>query len=111
MTVWCEFEVWSSYDPLDDNSDVIVTLEDGSRWAALFSTYQNIKTLAEKNRRTGECLSGQYLDIPHLILVEELSRPLIEAVVEDIAQNGTLAACFACLDSVDKAGNMPYNTP
>ena len=35
MTVWCEFEVWPSYDPLDDNSDVIVTLEDGSRWAAL----------------------------------------------------------------------------
>ena len=45
MTVWCEFEVWPSYDPLDDNSDVIVTLEDGSRWAATFMTYQNVKTL------------------------------------------------------------------
>ena len=31
MMIWCEFEAWPSYDPLDDNSDVIVTLEDGSR--------------------------------------------------------------------------------
>ena len=97
MMIWCEFEAWPSYDPLDDNSDVIVTLEDGSRWAALFATYQNIKTLAEKNRQTGECLSGRYLDIPHLILVEELSRPL-EAVVEDILQSGMLELCFECLE-------------
>ncbi|MCI9158614.1 MAG: hypothetical protein HFF55_06395 [Lawsonibacter sp.] len=98
MMIWCEFEAWPSYDPLDDNSDVIVTLEDGSRWAALFATYQNIKTLAEKNRQTGECLSGRYLDIPHLILVEELSRPLAEAVVEDILQSGMLELCFECLE-------------
>ena len=98
MMIWCEIEAWPSYDPLDDNSDVIVTLEDGSRWAALFATYQNIKTLAEKNRQTGECLSGRYLDIPHLILVEELSRPLVEAVVEDILQSGMLELCFECLE-------------
>ena len=98
MMIWGEFEAWPSYDPLDDNSDVIVTLEDGSRWAALFATYQNIKTLAEKNRQTGECLSGRYLDIPHLILVEELSRPLVEAVVEDILQSGMLELCFECLE-------------
>ena len=99
--IWCGFEVWPSYDPLDDNSDVIVTLEDGSRWAAFFATYQNIKTLAEKNRRTGEQLSGRYLDIPHLILVEELSRPLVEAVVEDVLRSGTLEPCFERLDESD----------
>lgn len=103
-TIWCEFEAWPSYDPLGDNSDIIVTLEDGSRWAATFATYRNVERLAAKNRRTGECLSGQYLGIPHLILVEELSRSLVEAVVEDILQNGTLAVCFECLDGVDKAG-------
>ena len=105
MTIWCEFEQWPSYDPLDDNSDIIVTLEGGSRWAATFMTYQNVKTLAKKNRQTGECLSGQYLDIPHLILVGELSRTSVEATVEDILQNGSLAVCFELLDSIDKVEN------
>lgn len=94
MKIWCEFEAWPGYDPLDDNSDVVVTLEDGSQWAATFVTFQNVASLTEKNRRTGECLSGRYLDIPHLILVEELSRPLIETAVEDILKTGALGPCF-----------------
>lgn len=102
MKIWCEFEQWPSYDPLDDNSDVIVTLENGSRWAATFVTYRNVATLTLKNRRTGECLSGQYLAVSHLILVEKLSRPLVEAVVKDVLQNGTLEPCFEQLDSIDK---------
>ena len=31
-------------------------------------------------------------------LVEELSRPLVEAVVEDILQSGMLELCFECLE-------------
>ena len=94
MKIWCEFEERPGYDPLDDNSDVVVTLEDGSQWAATFVTFQNVASLTEKNRRTGECLSGRYLDIPHLILVEELSRPLIKAAVEGILKTGALGPCF-----------------
>ncbi|MCI8422434.1 MAG: hypothetical protein HFF50_02715 [Lawsonibacter sp.] len=107
MTIWCEFEVWPNWDPLDDNSDVIVTLEDGSRWGATFVTYRNVETLVAKNRQTGECLSGRYLDISHLVLVEALTRPLIEAVVEDILQAETLEPCFARLtDAVDKEAGL-----
>ena len=53
MTVWCEFEVWPSYDPLDDNSDVIVTLEDGSRWAALYDLSKHKNPRGEKSPDRG----------------------------------------------------------
>jgi hypothetical protein len=62
-SIWIEAEVWApdQWTPADDNSDVIVTFENGERWAATFFSYQNILSLAEKNRLTGECLNGKYL--------------------------------------------------
>lgn len=35
--------------------------EDGRRWGATCVSYQNVKTLQQKNTRTGESLSGAYL--------------------------------------------------
>lgn len=85
MQIWIEDEhVRTVPDPKDGNSDVVVTLEDASRWAATFMTYRNVETLRRKNTTTGECLAGQYLWASNLIVVEEISRPAIEAVVADL---------------------------
>jgi hypothetical protein len=80
--VWIEAEDWApeSWDRRDANTDVIVSREDGRRWGATFVSYQNVKTLQEKNQRTGESLSGAYLWTRFMILVDEISRQRIEAV-------------------------------
>ena len=79
-----ECEKPTGWDPADDNTDVIATLEDGSRWVATFFSYANIWTLAEKNKRTGECLGGRYFWATDMVLVDEVSRTRIEEVVEHL---------------------------
>jgi hypothetical protein len=71
-SIWIEAEEWSpgEWAPADDNSDVIVTLQNGQRWAATFFSYENIRSLVEKHRSTGECLGGKYFAATDMILVD-----------------------------------------
>jgi hypothetical protein len=96
-SVWIEAEEWApgEWTPADDNSDVIVTFENGDRWVATFFSYQNILTLREKNRDTGECLGGGYLCATDMILVDEVSRERIEAVVSEMLTQNEFATYFA----------------
>jgi hypothetical protein len=54
--IWIEAEEWTEgqWDSKDANSDIIVTFENGDKWVATFFTYQNIKSLVEKNKGSGE---------------------------------------------------------
>ncbi|MCR8633910.1 hypothetical protein [Paenibacillus radicis (ex Xue et al. 2023)] len=82
-TLWIEAEQWSvgEWNIYDDNTDVIMTFEDGTRWIATFFTYKNIQALIDKNQMTGECLSGKYFWSSDMILIDECSRERIEEVV------------------------------
>ncbi|WP_445667367.1 hypothetical protein [Paenibacillus sp. FSL H8-0034] len=95
-TMWIEAENWADgeWDIYDDNTDVIVTFEDGSRWVASFFTYKNIQTLTEKNRRTGECLYGKYFWGSDMLLVDECSRNRIEEVIRDLIKEGDFENIF-----------------
>ncbi len=81
-SIWIEAEEWvkGEWTPADDSSDVIVTLDDGSRWGATCFSYRNIFSLAEKNRRTAECLCGRYFWASGMVLVAEVSRIRIEEI-------------------------------
>jgi hypothetical protein len=68
----------------DDNSDVIVTFADGKRSVATFFTYENVRTLTEKNKRTGELLSGKYFWASDMILVDRIDRVTIEKVIDEL---------------------------
>jgi hypothetical protein len=94
--LWIEAEEWATgqWNIYDDNTDVIVTFEDNSRWVASFYTYKNILTLAEKNRSTGESLSGKYLWGSDMILIDECSRQRIEEVVRHLLEEGQFDAVF-----------------
>ena len=74
----CETVHWT---PIDDNTDVVVTFEDGRKHIATFFTYKNIQTLIDKNKRTGECLNGKYFWASDMILVDECSRNNIEKLI------------------------------
>ncbi|KRE29651.1 hypothetical protein [Paenibacillus sp. Soil522] len=96
FSIWIEAEEWAEgeWDIYDDNTDVIVMFEDGSKWVASFYTYKNIQTLAEKNRQTGECLHGKYFWGSDMLLVDECSRIRIEEVIEHLIIQGDFELLF-----------------
>jgi hypothetical protein len=95
-TVWIEAEQWSSgFDALDANSDVVVEMEDGSRWVATFFTFRNIDSLVKKNQSTGEYLHGKYFWASNMILVDEIRRDRIIEVIVDLIQDGSFSRVFS----------------
>lgn len=96
--VWIEAEEWEpgELNPADDNTDVVVIFDDGSQWEATFITYANIATLAERNKHNGACLSGNYFWARDMILIGEISRPAIEAVIARMLETGDFYDAFGC---------------
>ena len=104
--IWIEAEGWAvgEWTPADDNTDVIVTFENGATWVATFFSYQNILSRAEKNRGPGECLGGKYLVATDMVLGDEGSRERIEEVVADLLKQNDFERYFApCEDAADAA--------
>ena len=104
-SIWIEAEEWApgEWTPADDNSDVIVTFENGERWVATFFSYRNILSLMEKNRETGECLGGKYFCATDMILADEVSRERIEEIVAEMLGQKEFDTYFACCE--DGAGD------
>lgn len=102
-TVALESEEWtdSDWDPADEATDVIVTFDDGARWVATFVAYAHVRTLVERNRESGACLSGRYLWATDLVLAEDVRRATIEAVVADLLADGGFDSAFTPLDDDD----------
>ena len=84
----------------DTSVDVIVTLPDRTRWWGTFFTYKNIESLRQKDKETGECLSGTYLWAVNMIICEDLSRETIEKVVDDIIADERLASAMMRISDV-----------
>lgn len=98
--IWIEAEEWAEgeWNPSDDSSDVIVTIDGGKRWIASFFTYKNILSLTENNKITGECLNGQFFWASDMILIDELTRSRIESVVGYVLDEGTFESIFEPID-------------
>ena len=103
FTAWIAAEHWAEgeWEPVDDNSDAIVTLEDGSRWFATFFSYANIGSLTQKNKQTGECLGGKYFWSTHMILVDEVTRGNIEKVISDLQAESEFESAFSRCPGTD----------
>ena len=56
-------------DPLNDNVDVEVIFDDGSRYIATFFTLQNIQNIMDSYETTGECMNGFYFWSSDMLLV------------------------------------------
>ena len=98
--IWIEAEEWTegqwNYD--NDNTDVIVTLTNGEKYAGSFFTYSNIQELAVKNQRTGENLKGKYLWSSDMILIDKCSRQDIELVIDELLKQDELTSVFAKIE-------------
>lgn len=79
----------------DDNIDVSVEYNTGERYVATFFTLKNIQTLLTRYKETGECNSGQYLWASDMIIVEELSEPVIGETVASLIEDGEFTRVFS----------------
>lgn len=96
LSIWIEAEHWhpSEWNLVDGNTDVIVTLEDHSRWMATFVSYKNVETLVRWSRESGEDLPGKFLWVADMVLIDEISRDSIEKVVQHLVDRGELTLVF-----------------
>ncbi len=83
---------------LDDNVDVEVTKEDGSRWSATFFTVKNVSTLLTRWKASGENCGGLYFyGGRDAIVVDVVTPEVIERVVECLFSEDEFESVFARL--------------
>ena len=101
--IWIETEekgtIQSGKAELNDNSDVIVTFENGEKYVATFFTFDNIEWLRQKSQKTGECLNGKYFFATDLILIDKLNREEIIEVINYLINQGEF---FTAFDKINK---------
>jgi len=103
-----EFELWiedehcvGEWPPADNNTDVNVTLADGSRWVATFFSFDNVATLRRNYAKSGECLGGKYFWASDMVLIDDTSRVSIESVVRDLLSSGEFQSAFSAVPEDD----------
>jgi len=79
---------------INDNTDVIVTFTDGTRYVATFFTYANIEYLRQKNKRTGECLDGRYFWASDMIIVDRINRKEITEIIDHLLKDHEFECVF-----------------
>lgn len=97
-SIWIESEekgpIIIGKEGVDDNSDVIVTFSDDSKYVATFFTYENIKTLRTKNEQTGECLHGKFFWASNMILIDRIERQGIVDIIEELLRENAFEQVF-----------------
>ena len=95
-SIWISSDDWApeEWDPRCDAIDVVVTLPEGTRWAATFLTPAYMDKVRRQDAESGESLGGAYFWIARPIFTDELSRAAIEEIVGDLLENGELRTAF-----------------
>jgi hypothetical protein len=97
--IWIESElvgpIMGGVAIIDDNSDILVTFTDGTVYSATFFTYENINTLRQKNKSTGELLNGTYLFASNMVIVERIDRETIERIIDHMLDTDSFYYMFA----------------
>ena len=79
---------------ISGNTDVIVQLDNGSKYIASFFSYEYIKDVRNKNIKTGAFAKGKYFWDKHMVLVEECSAKVIKPVIQELIDEGEFMDVF-----------------
>ena len=86
---------------INDNTDVIVTFNDNTRFIATFFTYENIEHLRQKNKRTGECLNGRYFWASDMIIVDRINKKEVEEIIDSLIEDDYFTLIFDKISDAD----------
>ncbi|MFI7697322.1 hypothetical protein ACIBQ6_50230 [Nonomuraea sp. NPDC049655] len=94
---------WEGYAPeTADEADATITLPDGTRRYATFMTLGVVSKIMDRQRDTGECLSGRYFWCSDLIVIRDPGFDSMIAAVEDMIALGEIDEACALLPSLDE---------
>ncbi len=83
----------------NDHSDegetgVVVASKSGEKFYASFLSFNHLEKLRKQHLASGEFLSGKYFWSKNLVLVNDCDLPTVEAVVNDLIDNGDFQDAF-----------------
>lgn len=81
-------------NPIDDNVDVEIKLDNGETYVATFFTLENIKKIFNRYEITGECANGLYLWSENMIIIENLSEEIVRKSIDDLIESGEVYTAF-----------------
>jgi hypothetical protein len=81
-------------DPIDDNVDVEILFDDGRRYGATLFTLENVHSLMERYRSSGECGGGSYFWASQMIMVRSLTPAAIAEAIGALIAEGDLDQAF-----------------
>lgn len=88
-----------SYDCTNENTDVIVALENGEKYIATFFSYDNIASLRTRHKLDGSFLDGKYFWMKSMVLIDDCCRKSIERVVLHLIDEGDFREVFLKISS------------
>ena len=84
----------------NDNVDVEVRFDSGTRYVGTFFTLNNIRHLMEKWECTQECCAGGlYFWASDMVIVEKLTYETILGTVRDLISSGTIEQVLSRCDT------------
>ena len=106
---WADIE---QYDPENEMVDVIITTQDRREYWANFTTLKFLQYMFEKNRRTGELLSGTYFCMhDNMVIVERLTEDDIGATIDDLIRKGEIGGYFQNFGQEDPEESVSEQKP
>lgn len=111
--IWIESEEDkdTEWDLNDCFVEVIVTFPDRSRWVGNFCTYKHLQTFNERNKQNGGNLNGTYFWCNNMILVDKVTREVVEATIDDLIRKYHLRQIFeeySEYDPMDQDEDIQY---
>ncbi len=78
----------------DGDSEITVTFSSGAYWKANFVTYRHLEIARIEHRESGDMLGSRYYCMPDMVIVDDLGRETVEAVIHDMLESLVFASVF-----------------
>lgn len=82
------------FNPLNGHTDVIVIMENQTKYIASFFAYKSISIIVDELKESGENLKGKFFWAKNMILIDECSKPHIETVIKRMICEGDFLQAF-----------------
>lgn len=81
----------------DDNTDVIVKMENGAVYLASFFSYDSIEKYRQIHKKKNQLLGGKYFWAKRMLLIEDCVEEKVKQVVKDLVNEGDFLNVFECI--------------
>ncbi|MCR8965342.1 hypothetical protein O0550_19390 [Brevibacillus halotolerans] len=107
--IWIRSEIGEGkFDPYDDNTDVIVTFPNRTRYIASFFTYKNIESIRQNNKEYGENMNGLYFWSSDMVIVDNIKTKTITSIIDQLISEDKFESLFTKIEDVSPESDHLY---